>query len=89
MLKKLNPIVKCADGSEFSIQASKHHYCEPRNDEGPYLSVEIYIKSPIPWEFSSEMYKYHDGAGVYAYVPMNLIRDLIKHHGGIIEGKLP
>ena len=33
--------VVCADGFEMSVQASRGHYCSPREDVGPYTTVEI------------------------------------------------
>ena len=37
--------VKCKDGFTMSVQASKSHYSEPKNDEGPYSEVEVGIPS--------------------------------------------
>jgi len=74
----LEPIV-CNDGFSFSLQASRFHYCTPRNDEGPYTAFEIgFPSSLLPPEFED----YSDGPDVYAYVPKDMVVQLIKDHGG-------
>lgn len=35
------PAIECADGFTMSVQASRSHYCTPRNDVGPYTAVEV------------------------------------------------
>ena len=47
------PHVICEDGVRLSVQANAMAYCEPRNDIGPYTSVEVgfpSIRPPIEWE---------------------------------------
>ena len=34
--KPIQKNILCMDGFEFSVQASRDHYCTPRNDQGPY-----------------------------------------------------
>lgn len=87
-MKDLAKRTICTDGVSLSIQASKHHYCTPRLDNGPYLAVEIgFIQnadaSPLtPPETWSE---YADGefpSDVYGYVPIELVEEFIESHGG-------
>tara|TARA_R110000851_G_scaffold140381_1_gene277684 strand:- start:65 stop:406 length:342 start_codon:yes stop_codon:yes gene_type:complete len=35
------PPIKCRDGAEFSVQAGEHVYCSPRDNTGPWDSVEV------------------------------------------------
>ena len=77
----LSPKIKCADGTELSVQASSFHYCTPRLDCGPYTEVEVgFPTSPPPasWE------PYADGPNpdVWGCVPVELVRQFIDNHGG-------
>ena len=40
-MQKKYDLVKCADGFSMSVQAGKGSYCSPRDDSGPYDSVEV------------------------------------------------
>jgi hypothetical protein len=78
----------CADGTSLSVQASKYHYCTPRDDYGPYSAVGAgYIENakreavtpPESWR------EYGDGefpSSVYGYVPTQLVEEFIAAHGG-------
>jgi len=75
----------CKDGLSLSIQASGHHYCTPRNYEGPYTSVEIGFPSkicPELLEYAEDIYKPIDT--VYSYVPIEIVEKLIQDHGGLV-----
>jgi hypothetical protein len=72
--KQLADKIICADGAELSVQASKTHYCTPRNNRGPYIKLEVGFLEPAPPESWT---KYADGdypSDVYGYVPIELIR---------------
>jgi hypothetical protein len=78
--------VECADGFSVSVQASQFHYCTPREDGGPWTHVELGFPSarPEPWR---KWRKYAEDADrptdtVYAYVPVQMVIDLITSHGG-------
>lgn len=75
--KKPAPILKCMDGTTMSVQASKNHYCKPRNDVGPYTHVEIWRVSCVVTEFP------YDPEEPSAYVPIEDVVQLINNHGGI------
>jgi hypothetical protein len=89
-----NPIAArtfCNDGVSLSVQSSRGHYCEPRNDEGPYTAVEVgFIKNadgvqfcpPDSWKDYAELGFPSD---VYAYVPVELVEDFTTKHGGILK----
>jgi hypothetical protein len=35
------PPITCRDGAEFSVQAGEHMYCSPRENTGPWDTVEV------------------------------------------------
>ena len=80
--------VKCADGYSVSIQASSGHYCEPRetmHDVRRYSSFELGYPSGADEEFM----QYVEDADrptdtVYAYVPREIVEQVIASHGGIV-----
>lgn len=90
MFKDIAPHIHCADGAHLSVQASKTHYCSPRNDLGPWSTVEVGYPNPAPPESWSEFF---DGdweneertQSVYGYVPVDMVVDYINAHGGVKE----
>lgn len=94
--KRLKPILKpvyCVDGANLSVQASREHYCWPRNNEGPYTNVEVAwpsIAPPAMWA----KYCVADSEGnpcdsVYANVPVELVAEYVDMHGGIKPAPAP
>ena len=86
MLKR-RPRIVCADGFDVSIQASQHHYCTPRVDDGPYSKVEIgYPSEEVPeWmEWAETPESPLDT--VYGWVPVEIIDEVLRNHGGIANG---
>jgi hypothetical protein len=78
--------ITCKDGFTMSVQASKFHYCSPRQNltDGNYNSVEI----GFPSEVESLLLKYAEDpekptGTVYGYVPLNVVDSVIEKHGGI------
>jgi hypothetical protein len=98
--KPLYGRVEFNNGGKVSIQASRSHYCQPRNDEGPYTHVEIGFptretripKLLIRFEESSQ---HGQGEGfnpyesVYGYVPASVVNKLIQMNGGVKSGEVP
>lgn len=79
------PQIVCADGFQMSVQASRHNYCEPRADKGPWISVEIGFPSkiePLLWEYAEG--GAHWTETVYGYVPIQLAAAVIECHGGMV-----
>lgn len=81
------PPIVCADGLTLSVQASHLHYCSPRNDEGPYSTVEI----GFPSEKVEEFMEYAEDAEnptqtVYARVPVEVVLQVINSRGGVVLG---
>ena len=77
--KMLADSVKCADGTTLSVQASKYHYCTPRDNQGPYTAVEVWCVSSDVTEFE---YSEEDPS---AYVPIEDVVRFIENHGGMFN----
>lgn len=71
--------VKCADGTTLSVQASEYHYCTPRDNQGPYTTVEVWCVSSDVTEFE---YSEEDPS---AYVPIEDVVRFIENHGGMVN----
>lgn len=77
---------KCADGFSVSIQASRYHYCEPRQTfSDKFESLELGYPSKkdkliMPYAELPERPK----RTVYCYVPWDVVKKLVKKHGGIV-----
>ena len=39
--KPIRGAIRCHDGFVMSVQASRDHYCTPRDDAGPHSAVEV------------------------------------------------
>ena len=83
--QRLNTRLYCKDGFSFSIQSSETHYCKPRKDNAPsYTQYEI--GDPNKYEpLLAPYHCKHDGSGIYAWVPVGVINDMIDKHGGLRE----
>ena len=82
--------VQCADGFNMSVQASQRAYCSPRNDTGPWDSVEVGY--PSAYEHCLQPYAEDPNRPtetVYGYVPNKLVRSIIEVHGGLVSGEVP
>lgn len=76
--------ITCEDGFRISIQASATHYCSPRDDTGPWTSVELGYPSesdPLIFTYAEDIDAPTDT--VYGYVPIEIAQQLIDKHGGI------
>lgn len=77
------PSIKCNDGVSISIQASEFHYCSPRNNCGPYTTVEVWCLSGAdPADVTQFDY---DEDGPSGYVPIESVVAFLDIHGGIID----
>lgn len=80
------PAVVCKDGFSLSIQASKTHYCSPRDSSGPYWQVEVGYpaKNGEPYRLVSLMEWAEDKhcKGVFGYVPVEKVEAIVNKHGG-------
>lgn len=78
------PRIVCEDGTTLSVQASRFHYCSPRNNIGPWEAVEVgfpSVKPPDSWEKYAEDWT-TPCETVYGRVPIELVRAFIDTHGG-------
>lgn len=84
-IKVRMPQIVCADGTTLSVQASEYMYCTPRDNKGPYSSVEVGYPSVEPPEIWQQYAEDPDRPTdtVYAYVPIELVSFFIARHGGI------
>ena len=97
--KKVQPPIRCKDGFQMSVQASRDHYCTPRDDKGPYTHVEV--GWPSMWEDLLLPFTDNDtdrtpvvcgeSPTLYVNVPANTVRAVVEKHGGMSchSGKLP
>ncbi|RWR30425.1 hypothetical protein D2T29_12185 [Sinirhodobacter populi] len=81
---KVLPRIICLDGFSFSVQASDFHGCHPQSLIGPYLTVEVAGLSEevdvlLPFMVAEPV---DPTEGIYRYVPVETVVDLINYHGG-------
>ena len=94
-MRKFFERVVCADGFSVSIQASGFNYCSPRNDVGPWESVECGFptaKDSILEEYAEDPEASIEGGQVqtvYGWVPSDVIEKIIASHGGLVSGQCP
>lgn len=76
------------DGYSVSIQASETHYCRPRTTKGSgFTSVELgypTAKDPLIDDYAEDKDSDDYLHMVYPYVPVSVVDELIKKHGGIV-----
>jgi len=77
--------ITCKSGLTMSVQATSFTYCHPRNDEGPYLAVEV----GFPSRQIDDIMEYAENPAiptetVYAYVPTNLVEQIVVNNGGLV-----
>jgi len=84
---RVAPQIQLADEEEISIQASRFHYCLPREGKVEWTHVECGFPTFNPGE---AMMEYAEDAEnprgtVYPYVPIEVVVDEINAHGGVID----
>ena len=81
----------CADGFKMSVQAHAGAYCLPRMSGAPvYREVEVGFPSKreeLLMAWAEEPDK--PTQTVYAYVPVQVVTNVIAKHGGIVDGEIP
>ena len=86
-----NRQVVCADGFKMSVQAFAGGYCTPRtNNADRYEEVEVGYPS-APEELLMDWAEEPDKPTqtIYAYVPVQVVTNVIVKHGGIVDGEIP
>ena len=77
--------IECPDGFSISVQASKYHYCSPRETNmGWYNEVECGY--PSTDDISDELKKYAETpsnyiSSIYGYVPIRIVIRELNRHG--------
>ena len=89
-MKRHYECVECADGFNMSVQASARNYSSPRDDTGPYESVEVGYPNRecnilLPFAEQPD----NPIGSVYGWVPADKIIECIDAHGGMVGGELP
>ena len=88
-----NPLVVCKDGFVMSVQCGQSLYSSPRDVAKRYREVEIGYPS-MPEPLIAELAADWEVAGdddprlcntVYGFVPVKLVDQVLKKHGGIDE----
>lgn len=86
------PHVICQDGFTMSVQASRSHYCIPRENlpDGNYKTCEVGFPSEeeellMPYAETPRKPK----KSVYGQVPVEIIDQVIQKHGGFYDNRMP
>lgn len=77
----IRPHAKCKDGFHISIQAGAYHYCAPRRDLKDCEYTLLELGCPSEWE---ELIEKHRVGTIYPYVPIEVVEQVVKKHGGIV-----
>lgn len=93
--RSVNRRMECADGFKVSVQASDMHYANDSHPSGeapywrgggeaeyPYTTFEIggISEDPTP----ADVWDEYDSDGVWAWVPRQVVADLLETHGGVV-----
>lgn len=78
------PRMVCASGLKMSVQASRTHYCLPRDNAGPWVEVEV----GFPSERVESLMEYAEDPDsptgtVYAGVPVDVVEAIVDANGGL------
>lgn len=83
-------VATCRDGFSMSVQASRANYCMPRNNVGPWYSVEVGFPSTMDmllWPYAED--PSDPTETVYSWVPSQIVYAVIEAHGGMVSGEIP
>lgn len=96
--RSVNQRVVCADGYRVSVQASGHHYANDSSGKAPYWSIDPVIEYPFTaFEVGNpdaapeppEVWDEYESGGVWAWVPRQVVADLLDSHGGAVAWEEP
>ena len=92
-MMNFNPIIRCVDGFEISVQAHNGSYCQ-RNTEGKLVTVECGFPTTTPK--TGELRNHAELCGttdytetVYPYTPVEVVQAELDAHGGVVDGRIP
>jgi hypothetical protein len=92
-LRSVNRRILCADGFAVSVQASANHYANDASSEAPYWHMDREVSYPFTtFEVGyptadpepAEVWSEYDSGGVWAWVPRQVVADLLALHGGAV-----
>ena len=78
------PALVCKDGFKVSVQASATHYCNPRDNDGPYTEFELgfpSVEDSLIQEYAED--SDNPTGTVYGHVPLTTVMSLLEKHGGV------
>jgi len=83
---RLFPEIVCKDGFQMSVQASDFHYSKPSTAENHMLALyeKVEVGYPNQPEELLTHYESGEGSNVFGYVPMEVVRKIIRKHGGTL-----
>ena len=89
----LSPHIFCEDGFEMSVQAGSGLYSAPREnlESGEYTACEVSFpnrKEELLMPYAEEDPETPTDS-VYAYVPVEVIEQIIEKHGGWFDSRIP
>jgi hypothetical protein len=102
--RTVNRRIVCADGFKVSVQASTRHYANDSSGEAPYwkpdpapgqMPVVAYpfttfeVGNPTSDPEPAEHWEPYDSGGVWAWVPPQLVAELLDTHGGAVGWETP
>jgi len=78
------PEIVCKDGFMMSVQASDRHACCPKTLDFFKLSCysEVEVGFPSHPEELLTPYPKYEGSYVYENVPLEVVQEIIRKHGG-------
>lgn len=83
---RVRKAIRTKRGRLLSVQASDGHYCSPRANTGPYCSVEVMVcEGPHPRAFIRSNGGQRNADGVYAFVPVSVVEDVINRVDGGVK----
>jgi len=82
----LFPEIVCKDGFMMSVQASDRHRCCPKTLDFFKLSCysEVEVGFPSATEELLMPYQVSEGSNVFGYVPLKVVQEIIRKHGGTV-----
>ena len=79
------------NGSSISMQASNKHNCIPKDDEGPYKSIELGFPQggiKLPEDFDN--FRQDDmSSNIFSFVPASEVVKIIEMNNGVKSGEVP
>jgi hypothetical protein len=94
--RSVNRRIVCADGYCVSVQASAMHYANDSHPSGEaaywrgidvepeYPFVTFEVANPTSGPEPAEVWGEYDANGVWAWVPREVVADLLDLHGGAV-----